>query len=85
MNLLITLQTNMADRVQIPSGGFAYAKYRAFRSPVRWEDEPRRFVDGEFVERFLDLDATVQEECIKGLDVSIDEVVGIVEGLKRLR
>jgi DNA damage-binding protein 1 len=47
-------------------------------------EEPIRFVDGELVERFLDADPSVQEKAVKGLDVGVEEVRELVEGLRRL-
>jgi len=41
-------------------------------------------VDGELVERFLDVNAEVQEKAIKGLGIGIEEVKELVEGLRRL-
>ena len=43
-----------------------------------------RFVDGELVERFLDLDAEKQETVVEGLGVDVEEVKELVEGLRRL-
>ena len=43
-----------------------------------------RFVDGEFVERFLDQSEEVQAKAIEGLGVELEEVRGLIEGLRRL-
>lgn len=83
-NLLMQLQTNLAAVVESP-GDVPFAKFRAFRNQVREEDEPMRFVDGELVEKFLDLEGSVQETVVVGLGVDVDGVRGIVEGLRRLR
>jgi DNA damage-binding protein 1 len=61
-----------------------FAKYRAFKNQVREEDEPMRFVDGELIERFLDIDEDVQRKAIEGLGVELEDVRGLVEGLRRL-
>lgn len=47
-------------------------------------DEPMRFVDGELVEKFLDMGAGVQEQAVQGLGVGVEEVRDLVEGLRRL-
>ena len=46
--------------------------------------EPFRFVDGELIERFLDLETGVQEEVARGLGPGVEDLRGIVEGLRRL-
>jgi DNA damage-binding protein 1 len=51
---------------------------------VREAEEPLRFVDGELVERFLDLSTEVQESVVEGLGVEVEEVREVVEGLRRL-
>jgi len=43
-----------------------------------------RFVDGELVERFLDVSEDIQREAIAGLGVELEEVKGMIEGLRRL-
>ena len=67
-NILIQLQDNLAALVSSP-GDVAFNRYRAFKNQVREEEEPRRFVDGELVERFLDASPDVQERAVKGLGV----------------
>jgi DNA damage-binding protein 1 len=44
-----------------------------------------RFVDGEMIERFLDVSEDVQRKAIEGLGVELEDVRGLVEGLRRLR
>jgi DNA damage-binding protein 1 len=51
---------------------------------VRESEEPYRFVDGEFLERFLDADEEVQRKAVEGLGVGVEEMKGLVEGLRRL-
>jgi DNA damage-binding protein 1 len=43
-----------------------------------------RFVDGELIERFLDIDEEVQKKAVEGLGFDVEEVRGIVEGLRRM-
>ncbi|KAL5428547.1 hypothetical protein PMIN04_000694 [Paraphaeosphaeria minitans] len=82
-NLLMTLQSNLAELVNA-LGDVPFAKYRAFKNQVRESEEPFRFVDGEFVERFLDVDEAVQEKAVEGLGVGVEEVKAMVEALRRL-
>ncbi|EMD95501.1 hypothetical protein COCC4DRAFT_46147 [Bipolaris maydis ATCC 48331] len=82
-NLLMTLQSNLGSLVAAP-GDMQFAKFRAFKNSVREEEEPMRFVDGELVERFLDVSEEVQHKAIDGLGVELEEVKGLIEALRRL-
>ncbi|KAM0713170.1 hypothetical protein Q7P35_000622 [Cladosporium inversicolor] len=84
-DLLMRLQAKLAEMVKSP-GHVPFNKFRGFRSGVRdmGEEGPVRFVDGELVEAFLDLGAEAQERVVEGLEVGVEEVRGIVEGLKRI-
>jgi DNA damage-binding protein 1 len=82
-NVLIELQHNLSELVLSP-GNINYRQYRAFKNYVRQAEEPMRFVDGEFLERFLEASPDVQEQVVKGLDMEVEEVREIVEGLRRL-
>jgi DNA damage-binding protein 1 len=81
-DLLIRLQSRLAELVQTP-GNIPWASYRSFRNAERETEEPWRFVDGELVERFLDLEESVQEEVCRGL-VSVQDGRDLVEGLRRM-
>ncbi|KAI8942442.1 hypothetical protein NX059_000511 [Plenodomus lindquistii] len=83
LNLLMTLQSNLGNLVQAP-GDMEFAKFRAFRNQVRQEEEPTRFVDGELIERFLDVSEEVQRKAVEGLGIDVEEVKVLVEGLRRL-
>ncbi|KAK5165060.1 uncharacterized protein LTR77_009157 [Saxophila tyrrhenica] len=84
-DFLIQLQERMAEVVQSP-GGVPFKKFRGFRSGVRdaGEEGPMRFVDGEVIERFLDLEEGRQEEVVEGLPggMGVEDVRGVVEGLR---
>lgn len=82
----MTLQSALAPLVQTP-GNVPFNAYRAFKSQVRAADEPFRFVDGELVEKFLDLDDDLAREVVKELAEGwdLEGVRGVVEGLRRLR
>lgn len=83
-NLLMELQRNIAKEIKSP-GNVPFMKYRAFKNSVREEEEPMRFVDGELLERFLDLDNERQSIVASGLDTDVEGIRTIVEGLRRLR
>jgi DNA damage-binding protein 1 len=84
----MNLQSNMVEQMVSP-GLIDFNKYRAYRSQVREEDEPKRFVDGELIEKFLDCSPEDQERCVQGLiddgrPVTVRDISDMVEGLKRL-
>lgn len=82
-DLLMQLQTNLANIIQAP-GNIAHGAYRAFRNAEREGDGPFRFVDGELIERFLDLDEPTQQVVCKGLGPSVEDMRNLVEELKRV-
>jgi DNA damage-binding protein 1 len=79
----MTLQSNLGALVNAP-GDMDFPKFRAFKNAVRGEEEPMRFVDGELIERFLDVSEGVQAKAVEGLGVDVEEVKALVEGLRRL-
>lgn len=77
------LQSRMAEVAQSP-GNLPFSKYRGYKSEKREAEEPFRFVDGELIEKFLDVSESLQEEICKGLGPGVEEVRNLVEELKRL-
>jgi DNA damage-binding protein 1 len=82
-DLLMRLQERMSSAVRT-LGELEFTSYRSFKSDAVEHDAPYRFVDGELVERFLDLDEAGQEEVCRGLGPSVEDVRNLVEELKRL-
>ena len=86
-DLLMRLQAVLAEMIK-GLGNVEFHRWRAFRTLVREAEEPYRFVDGEFLEGFLGLGEGEKEEVIKGMGtqgLGVGDVVGVVEGLRRLR
>jgi len=88
--LLLQLQTNLAKVVR-SVGGLQYNRWRAFSSPTRVQGEPYRCVDGDFIQRFLELPDEEAVKVVQGVDsevfalgMGVEEVRAIVEGLKTL-
>lgn len=73
----------MGDIVQT-IGDLRFDLYRAFRNEAREGAGPFRFVDGELIERFLDLDEETQNEVVAGLGPDVVAVRDLVEELKRM-
>ncbi|GAB7362694.1 hypothetical protein MBLNU230_g3002t1 [Neophaeotheca triangularis] len=86
-NLLMQLQDVLANTIKSP-GEVEFRAFRGVRTSVRdmSAEGPQRFVDGELVERFLDLDAEAQETVVAELGgaVGVEEVRVLVEGLRRM-
>lgn len=86
-DFLMRLQDLLAERVRSP-GEVGFRVFRGVRTDVRdmAMEGPQRFVDGELVERFLDLDEGEQGEVVAELGgrVGVEELRGIVEGLRRM-
>lgn len=71
-------------QIEFSPGHLDFNKYRSYVSAVRETSEPFRFVDGELIERFLDLEGSVQQSVCEGLGVGAEDLRGVVEGLRRL-
>lgn len=82
-DLLLRFQTKVADIIK-PVGDIDFRTYRAFRNAEREGDGPFRFLDGELLERFLDVDEATQEEICQGLGPTVEDMRNIVEELRRM-
>ncbi|KAL3427234.1 CPSF A subunit region [Phlyctema vagabunda] len=82
-DLLMRMQTRMAGLVPTP-GDMDFPAYRGFKNEGREAAEPFRFVDGELIERFLDLDEPLQDRVAEGLGMVVEDLRNLVEELKRL-
>lgn len=82
-DLLITFQANLARCIET-TGNLSFDQWRSFRSQLRESEGPFRFLDGEMLERFLDLTESTQEIVCEGLGPSVEEMRNIVEELRRL-
>jgi len=71
-------------QIIITLGGVDFNTYRSFKNTERETAEPFRFVDGELIERFLDVDEEVQKEICTGLGPSVEDLRNMIEELKRL-
>ncbi|KAJ3493431.1 hypothetical protein NLG97_g4734 [Lecanicillium saksenae] len=82
-DMLMTLQTSIQKHVR-STGNISFDTWRSFRNQTREAEGPYRFVDGEMVERFLDLDEATQAELCKDLGPSVEDVRTLVEELRRM-
>ena len=82
-SILMNLQNRMSAIIQT-LGNMDFNTYRSFKNAERETVEPYRFVDGELIERFLDVDEATQQEICKGLGPSVEDMRNMVEELKRM-
>ncbi|KAI1656779.1 mono-functional DNA-alkylating methyl methanesulfonate N-term-domain-containing protein [Daldinia decipiens] len=82
-DLLIRFQNRLAEVVET-TGNILFSRYRSFRNEERESEGPFRFIDGEFLERFLDIDEKMQEEVCAGLGPDVEAMRNLVEELKRI-
>ncbi|KAI0158871.1 mono-functional DNA-alkylating methyl methanesulfonate N-term-domain-containing protein [Pestalotiopsis sp. NC0098] len=82
-DLLIRFQANLVSAVR-SIGDIPFDAYRSFRNEQRKGTGPFRFIDGELIERFTDLDDEVQESVCHGLGPDVETMRNMVEELKRL-
>ncbi len=82
-DLLIRFQDKLANVVET-TGTIEFSRYRSFRNEERESDGPFRFVDGELLERFLDLDEPQQEMICEGLGPNAEAMRNLMEELKRM-
>ncbi|KAI0013037.1 mono-functional DNA-alkylating methyl methanesulfonate N-term-domain-containing protein [Xylariaceae sp. FL0662B] len=82
-DLLIRFQSRLANVVET-TGLILFPNYRSFRNEERESDGPFRFIDGELLERFLDIDDKKQEQICAGLGPDVEAMRNLVEELKRM-
>jgi hypothetical protein len=64
--------------------GYVDDRWRAFSNGRKKGLKSKGFIDGDFVEGFLDLDPSVRERCCVGIEGGVDEVGRLIEELSRL-
>lgn len=82
-DLLLRFQAKVADVIKT-AGGIEFRTFRAFRNAEREGDGPFRFLDGELLERFLDVDEATQAAICQGLGPTVEDMRNIVEELRRM-
>ncbi|PFH60375.1 hypothetical protein XA68_11077 [Ophiocordyceps unilateralis] len=82
-DLLLTFQSRLKEYIYAP-GNIDFDVWRAFRNQGREGEGPYRFIDGEMIERFLDLDEGKQELVCEGLGPSVEDMRNVVEELRRM-
>ncbi|KAF4998374.1 hypothetical protein FGRMN_3254 [Fusarium graminum] len=82
-DLLMTFQSKMEEYIHAP-GNIEFKLWRSFRNDNRESEGPYRFIDGEMVERFLDMDEGKQELVCEGLDSSVEDMRNLIEELRRM-
>ncbi|ORY85673.1 CPSF A subunit region-domain-containing protein [Protomyces lactucae-debilis] len=83
VNFLLALQTAIGETIS-SIGGLSHARFRAFKSASIKEMEPKRFVDGDLLEHYLEMSLAEQEQVAKKVERTTAEIEQIVENLARL-
>lgn len=83
LDLLMRFQDRLANVIET-TGNIEFSRYRSFRNEERESEGPFRFVDGELLERFLDLSEDEQETVCEGLGPNAEAMRNLVEELKRM-
>lgn len=86
-----TTLTTLQEKIVQKSGTLGSLSWKGWRAPKSSHrmpsgeeaKEPYRFIDGEIIESFLDMDAQTQADIAEHF-MTVDAVRGIVEDLKRL-
>ncbi|KAL7924319.1 mono-functional DNA-alkylating methyl methanesulfonate N-term domain-containing protein [Trichoderma austrokoningii] len=82
-DLLMKFQSRLQEYISTP-GNLSFDLWRAVRNQSRDAEAPFRFVDGEMIERFLDLDEGKQELVCEGLGPSVEDMRNLLEELRRM-
>lgn len=82
-DLLLTFQSRLKEYIHAP-GNTDFDAWRAYRNQAREGEAPYRCVDGEMIERFLDLDEGKQELVCEGLGPGVEDMRNLVEELRRM-
>jgi len=82
-DLLLRFQAKLSTVIET-AGDIEFGSYRAFRNAEREGDGPFRFLDGELLERFLDVDEETQKQICQGLGPSVEDMRNTVEELRRM-
>ncbi len=82
-DLLMRFQERLAEHIKTP-GNLSFLEYRAFRDVGSNATAPERFLDGELLEGFLDLDDEAQEAVCQGLGPGVEDMRNKIEDLKRM-
>ncbi|CAN8102710.1 unnamed protein product [Discula destructiva] len=82
-DLLLRFQKRVSDVIET-AGELNFERYRAFKNGERMGDGPFRFIDGELIERFLDMDEETQVGICEGLGPSVEDMRNNIEELKRM-
>ncbi|KAL5615397.1 uncharacterized protein BROUX77_001234 [Berkeleyomyces rouxiae] len=82
-DVMVELQERITQHIKT-LGDLSFAEYRAFRHELITDKEPLSFVDGEQLERFLEMSETMQELVCEGLYISVDDARRLIQSLKQL-
>lgn len=82
-DLLMNLQSKLVDFVEAP-GNTTFKSWRTPRVRGVPGDGPFRFIDGGFLELFLDMSEATQDAVCDGLGPSVEDMRNLIEEMRRL-
>lgn len=89
LEFLVNLQSNMGKVIN-GIGYLNHSNWRAFSNKRKKANEPKCFIDGDFIECFIDLDDHIKQKIIDGdnggtpLSLTIKEINKIIEDFVKL-
>jgi DNA damage-binding protein 1 len=83
VNFLLDLQAAISESID-SVGGLSHVRWRAFRAGTIRKQGPERFVDGDLLESYLDMDPEAQAAVSKQMNMTIGEIERLIESLARL-
>ncbi|EHA52810.1 hypothetical protein MGG_16867 [Pyricularia oryzae 70-15] len=83
-SLLMDFQANMEAHVSSPLGELQFNQWRSFRNPEREGAGPERFLDGEFLEMFLDMEENTQIDICQGLSYTAEDMRNLIGEMKNM-
>lgn len=82
-SMLLQLQQRL-DQTVFGIGNLSFSSWRSYWNENQFEETSSKgFIDGDFIETFLDLDEMRQKEIAVAIDVNIEELVDLVSQLSR--
>ncbi|CCJ28534.1 unnamed protein product [Pneumocystis jirovecii] len=80
LEFLVNLQSNMGKIIS-GIGCLNHSNWRAFCNRRKKSNEPKCFIDGDFVEIFINLDDDIKQKVIDGVDGGIPLLLTVKENL----
>lgn len=81
-DLLEKLQSRLANKIIFGVGGLKHDEWRTYAKGMDRKDA-KQFLDGDLIETFLELGRDKMEEAVRGLGVTVDEMIRKLDSIVR--